>query len=187
MAKKKVEWDPTFGPYYTPEEMLKLGVFEGKYINGIKEVPAAWKKLPKVVGPKDEPNAELNHFKVKSRQPLSTWKKNGWIFPRDPEGWFAFYIKYYLGMRDPEMDKVQIARWRSFVARHQGQINANCKVGDKECRPRQRQGLLQWAWNSDKEMTDELVLKNAKRMAKLTKTEIVMPSTEIYTPPSHEW
>ena len=56
-----------------------MGVFEGKYINIIKGNPASWKNLPKVVGPKDEADVELNYYKIKSRQPLSVWKKNGWI------------------------------------------------------------------------------------------------------------
>ena len=27
---KTATWDPSFGPSYNPEAMLKLGVFEGK-------------------------------------------------------------------------------------------------------------------------------------------------------------
>ena len=65
MGTKKI-WHPEFTPSYTPEEMLKEGVFEGKYINGIKEA-SQWKKLPKVVGPDDEPDVSLNKFGVKSR------------------------------------------------------------------------------------------------------------------------
>lgn len=56
-------WDANFTPSYTPEEMLKLGVFEGKYINGLKGIPASWKNLPKVLGPNDPPNPDLNQFK----------------------------------------------------------------------------------------------------------------------------
>lgn len=68
--------------------MLELGVFEGKYINSVKGVPSEWKKLPKVLGVDDQPDPELNRFKVKSRQPLSVWKKNGWTTDDSPNGWF---------------------------------------------------------------------------------------------------
>lgn len=156
-------WDPEFYPCYTPEEMLKLGVFEGKYINNIKGIPSSWKSLPKVLGPKDEPDETLNHYGVKSRQPLSTWKENKWI-KTDENGWFHWYILYYQGRRLGEEDKWQINRWRSFVARHMGQIKANCTLTDKECRPVQRQGLLQWAWDSSKLFTEEQGKDNLKKL-----------------------
>jgi hypothetical protein len=181
MTKKVIFWDQEFTPSYTPEEMLRMGVFEGKYINNIEEVPEGWKKIPKVLGKKDNPDPSLNYYGVKSRQPLSVWKKNGWIFDRDPEGWFSWYIKYFLGLRSKEMDRIQITRWKSFVARHQGQINNNCKLGDRDCRPRQRQGLLQWAWDSTKEFTEATREKNLKRILKITNTK---SSAEI---PSANW
>lgn len=84
------KWNPLFGPCYSPKEMLELGVFEGKYINGIKGIPTSWKNLPKVLNTSDNPDPELNYFKIKSRQPLSVWKKNGWI-RTDKEGWFIFF------------------------------------------------------------------------------------------------
>lgn len=168
---KKIDWDPEFGPSYTPEEMLRKGVFEGKYINKIEGIPASWKKIPKVLKIDDEPDETINRYKIKSRQPLSVWKKNGWI-KTDKEGWFSWYIKYFLGRRLGEEDTWQINRWRSFVARHQGQITSNCKLGDDKCRPKQRQGLLQWAWDSSDEFTDKKVLSNAERMAKITGTQI---------------
>lgn len=156
-------WNTDFFPCYTPEEMLELGVFEGKYINNIKSIPASWKNLPKVLGPKDEPDESLNHFGVKSRQPLSTWKENNWI-KTDENGWFHWYIEYYLGRRLGEEDNWQIGRWRSFVARHMGQIKANCDLKDRKCRPVQRQGLLQWAWDSSKPYGDEQRKANLKKL-----------------------
>lgn len=156
-------WDTSFYPCYTPEEMLKLGVFEGKYINNIKGIPASWKSLPKVLGPDEEPDESLNHYGVKSRQPLSTWKEKGWI-QTDENGWFHWYIEYFLGRRLGEEDKTQINRWRSFVARHMGQIKANCDLKNKDCRPVQRQGLLQWGWDSSKLYTDEQQVSNLKAL-----------------------
>lgn len=162
-VKNADTWDPEFFPCYTPEEMLKMGVFEGKYINNIKGIPAAWKKIPKVLGPDDEPDEKINHYGVKSRQPLSTWKKNGWI-KTDKNGWFEWYCHYQQGRRLGEEDKWQIGRWRSFVARHMGQIKANCTLKDDKCRPVQRQGLLQWAWDSSKLFDEKQQKKNLEKL-----------------------
>ena len=95
MSKK---WDSRFAPSYAPYEMLEMGVFEGKYINNIQGIPSSWKKYPKVLGIKDKPDPTLNYYGVKSRQPLSEWQKNGWIMT-DKNGWFAWYIHYFLGRR----------------------------------------------------------------------------------------
>lgn len=158
------DWDASFTPSYTPLEMLKLGVFEGKYINNIKGIPSSWKSLPKVVGPKDPPNPELNKFGVKSRQPLSAWVEKGWI-TTDKNGWFEWYIKYSEGRRLGKEDATQIARWRSFVARHQGQIKANCEMSNDKCRPIQRQALLQWGWDSSTKYDDTQRAKNLKKFS----------------------
>lgn len=161
------QWNPAFGPSFTPQEMLEMGVFEGKYINNIKGIPSHWKKLPKVVGPDDPADPQLNYYKVKSRQPLSVWQENHWI-KTDANGWFEWYIHYYLGRRLGEEDLWQIHRWGSFIARHQGQIVHSCKLSDDSCHPRQRQGLLQWGWNSHEQFKDHFIDRNVSRMAKLT-------------------
>ena len=138
------DFDPKFAPFFTPKEMLELGVFEGKYMNDCQdEFPADWFNKAKI---SDTPDISLNYFGIKSRQPLSVWQEKGWIMEPDPRGWFQWYCRYYMGRRIPEIDEKQIKRWRAF-SRHAGQIKANCMAGDLGCRPRQRQALLQWAYD----------------------------------------
>jgi len=135
---------PDFTPYFTPQQMLELGVFEGKYCNDCRpELPDAWFAKAKTAAVADP---ALNYFGVKSRQPLSVWREKGWIIGPDPRGWFQWYCRYYLGRRLPEVDAKQIKRWRAF-RRHAAQVRANCEPGDLWCRPRQRQALLQWSYD----------------------------------------
>ena len=138
------EFDPGFTPFHTPAEMLVMGVFEGKYLNDCRdEFPVDWFEGAKL---SDTPNPALNYFAIKSRQPLSVWREKGWIYGPDPRGWFQWYCRYFMGRRLPQTDATQIKRWRAF-SRHAGQIRANCDAGDIFCRPRQRQALLQWAYD----------------------------------------
>jgi hypothetical protein len=131
-----------FQPCYSPKEMLEMGVFEGKYCTDCRpEFPSDWFENAKTSHHADP---GLNYFGVKSRQPLSEWRRKGWIFGHDPRGWFQWYCRYFLGRRIPEIDTIQIKRWRGFT-RHAGQIRKNCEPGDVFCRPRQRQALLQWS------------------------------------------
>ena len=135
-------FDARFTPSFSPSDMLKMGIFEGKYCNDCQnELPTSW-FLEARVG--DYPKPELNYFRVKSRQSLKVWKEKGWIHGPDPRGWFQWYCRYYMGRRLNEIDNLQIKRWRQF-SRHAGQIRANCEPGDIFCRRKQRQALLQWA------------------------------------------
>jgi hypothetical protein len=143
-AKMGEDFDESFTPFHSPAEMLALGVFEGKYLNDChNEFPASWFEKARLSA---QPDASLNYFGIKSRQPLGHWQDKGWIYGPDPRGWFQWYCRYYLGRRLAEVDQIQIKRWRGF-ARHAGQIRANCYPGDVFCRPRQRQALLQWAYD----------------------------------------
>lgn len=133
-----------FTPAFTPKEMLHHGVFEGKYLNDCRdEFPTSWFDGAKL---SDVADASLNCFGIKSRQPLSVWLEKGWILKTDPRGWFQWYCRYYMGRRLPEIDAIQIKRWRAFT-RHQAQIRQNCHPYDYDCRPRQRQALLQWSYD----------------------------------------
>ena len=134
-----------FTPELTPKQMLALGVFEGHYLNDcLNEFPADWFTEAKLSP--NKASIELNYFKIKSRMSLQEWQKRGWIIAPDPRGWFQWYCRYYMGRRIPEIDAWQIKRWRAFK-RHQAQIKHNCLSFDFDCRRRQRQALLQWAYN----------------------------------------
>jgi hypothetical protein len=47
----------------------------------------------------------------------------------------------------PDEDTRQIGRWNA-MKRHVSQLKRNCEPGDWTCRPRQRQALLHWAYDS---------------------------------------
>lgn len=141
-------FDPLFTPELSPAEMLALGVFGGKYMTDCrKEFPASWFKKAKLC--REKHDAKLNYFGVNASQPLSVWRKNGWIYPDDPRGWFQWYCRYYMGRRIEEEDARQIRRWRA-IKRHISQVKKNCRRGDKACRPKQRQAILHWAYDSRK-------------------------------------
>ena len=138
---------PGFTPDLTPRQMLELGVFGGKYMTDCRaEFPAAWFANAKLCPERHD--AALNCFGVNASQPLSEWKKKGWIYGEDPRGWFQWYCRYYQGRRCAD-DERQIKRWRA-VTRHLAQIRKNCVRGDLMCRPRQRQALLHWAYDTRK-------------------------------------
>jgi hypothetical protein len=136
---------PQFRPQLTPAQMLELGVFGGKYMTDCgDEFPAAWFKNARLCHERHDP--QLNFFGVNASQPLSVWRKKGWIDPHDPRGWFQWYCRYFQGRRCPD-DERQIARWAA-IARHIAQLKKNCEPRDLDCRRRQRQAILHWAYDS---------------------------------------
>lgn len=135
-----------FKPELTPKEMLELGVFGGKYLNDCKdEFPGDWFTHAKLSPEKKD--ITLNFFSVDASQPLSEWIKKGWINPQDPRGWFQWYCRYYMGRRTKDEDLRQIKRWSAF-RRHIGAIKKYCEPYDYNCRKKQRQALLHWAYDS---------------------------------------
>jgi hypothetical protein len=136
---------PDFQPELTPREMLELGVFGGKYMTDCTaEFPPEWFEKAKLCRARHDP--ELNYFGVSASQPLSIWRQKGWIYHEDPRGWFQWYCRYYMGRRCRDDDR-QIKRWRA-MQRHIAQIRKHCRPGDLNCRKKQRQALLQWAYDS---------------------------------------
>jgi hypothetical protein len=138
-------FNPDFRPDLTPKQMLEMGVFGGKYMTDCRnEFPADWFKQAKLCHDRHDPG--LNYFGVNASQPLSVWRAKGWIYHEDPRGWFQWYCRYYMGRRCPD-DERQIKRWKA-MRRHVAQIRKHCRPGDLTCRRRQRQALLNWAYDS---------------------------------------
>jgi len=134
-----------FQPLLTPAQMLELGVFGGKYLTDCtSEFPGKWFERAQLNPDFHDPN--INFFGVNASQPLSVWQAKGWIYWEDPRGWFQWYCRYYMGRRCVD-DERQIRRWRQ-IRRHVAQVKSHCECRDLTCRPRQRQALLHWAYDS---------------------------------------
>ena len=142
--KKGEDFYKIFKPQLTPKKMLEFGVFGGSYFGlKIKEYPESWFKNVKI---SKNFNVDLNRFKVKSGLSRQEWMEKGWIFKEDPLGWFQWYCRYSMGRRIVYIDRIQIKRWKNFK-RHVIAIKKNCESADINCRRRQRQAILQWAYN----------------------------------------
>ena len=143
--KKSEDFYKLFKPQLSPQKMLEMGVFGGSYFGEkIKEYPKSWFKNAKLSKTFD---IEKNRFRVKAGLTRKEWLDKGWIFKEDPLGWFQWYCRYTLGRKIPDVDNFQISRWAAFGPRHIGGIKANCEPGNLDCRPRQRQALLHWAYD----------------------------------------
>ena len=142
--KNKNDFYKLFKPQLTPKKMLELGVFGGAYFGlNVKEYPKSWFINAKISKNFD---VSLNRFKAKSGLSKKEWQEKGWIFKQDPLGWFQWYCRFSIGRRIPHIDEIQIKRWKNF-RRHVIAIKKNCKSADINCRRRQRQAILQWAYN----------------------------------------
>jgi len=136
---------PGFTPELTPKQMLALGVFGGKYLTDCRdEFPGSWFARARLCAERHDPR--LNYFGVNASQSLADWRRQGWINRQDPRGWFQWYCRYYMGRRTRD-DARQIRRWRA-IWRHVAAIRKHCDKGDVDCRRRQRQAVLHWAYDS---------------------------------------
>jgi|TARA_B000000565_G_scaffold150242_1_gene113648 hypothetical protein len=147
IIKKKVnnlDFYKIFKPQLSPKKMLELGVFGGAYFGqNIKEYPKSWFEKAKISKNFD---VNLNRFKIAAGLSREHWIEKGWIFKEDPLGWFQWYCRFSLGRRISHIDEIQIKRWKNFT-RHVKAIEKNCDSGDLTCRRRQRQAILQWAYD----------------------------------------
>jgi hypothetical protein len=137
--------DPDLNAALAPAEMLRLGVFGGKYMTDCRaEFPASWFTNAKLSPARRDPL--LNCFSVNASQSLACWRDKGWLHEDDPRGWFQWYCRYYSGRRH-EDDERQIRR-RKAMRRHLAQLRSHCEPLDMTCRRKQRQALLHWGYDT---------------------------------------
>ena len=138
-------FSPIFHPELTPQEMLEMGVFWGKYMTDCqKEFPSSRFKKAKLSPERSNP--KLNFFWVSASQSLKIRQEKWRIYEEDPRGRFQRYCRYYMGRRGLD-DERQIKR-RKAMTRHVKAIRNNCYPLDRDCRKRQRQAVLHRAYDS---------------------------------------
>lgn len=142
-----LEWDPSFTPDYTPDQMAQMGVFGDAYWSDELGQERAAMLPATFTAPKSgtlhknhrgKQAAEINYHGRPASFPRDWWLDKGLIFDYDPLGWYEWYCWYYLGRRVPGYDAHQIKRWRSFVVRTR-------KMLDKTGHAGSAQALLHWA------------------------------------------
>lgn len=91
-------FDPDFEPELPPKELLSLGIFGGKYMTDCaEEFPDASFEEARLCSSRHD--LELNYYAVSASQPLSEWRRKGWVYSEDARGWFQWYCRYYMGRR----------------------------------------------------------------------------------------
>ena len=144
VLEKTDDFYKLFKPQLSPKKMLELGVFGGAYFESkIQEYPKSWFKNAKLSKTFD---VNKNRFKIAAGLSRKYWIDKGWIFKEDPLGWFQWYCRFINGRRISKIDEIQIKRWKAFK-RHVIAIQKNCEPGNIHCRRKQRQAILQWAYN----------------------------------------
>src|SRR3974377_2073226 len=80
-------FDPDFKPHLPPVQMRRLRVFGGQYMTDFRrEFPKSWFTHAKLSPQRSNPL--INFFGVDAGQPLSEWRRKGWIRPAAPRGGF---------------------------------------------------------------------------------------------------
>ena len=94
--------------------------------------------------------SDCYNVSVKCRTSLRFWENKGWINEIDPNGWFQWHFRYWLGRRSKD-DERQSNRWKGIVSRFRGKLvkmikDAGSKFYDYSVSLKIRQILLHWRY-----------------------------------------
>ena len=122
------DFDPEFQPELTPKEMLRARRLRRQVHDRLPgRVPGDWFERRQALAAAAT-TATLNYFGVNATQPLSEWRRKGWIHPDDPRGWFQWYCRYYMGRRCPTTTRARSSAGRRSAATSR-QIKQQLRAG----------------------------------------------------------
>ena len=138
---------PEFRPQLTPKQMLAARRVRRQVHDRLPaRVSRQLVRRAKLCAERHD--ARLNYFGVNASQSLAAWRRQGLDPSAGPARLVPVVLPLLHGPPDAD-DARQIRRWRA-IARHVAAIRKNCEPGDLECRRRQRQAVLHWAYDSRK-------------------------------------
>lgn len=153
-------WD--FKPWWTPHDMLDLGILAGSALSGMWLGKVILQQFPKELTAGIEPikfgqlaenNGLTNYFAVKVDQVQRALEMPG-DYKRLHKDWFHWYTSYYYGKTTKDgSDYHRIRQWLTEINVNWFYIETTAYTGgtnrytDLTFLPERRQALLQWAWN----------------------------------------
>lgn len=156
-----VSVDPQFKPWYTPNEMLRLGVYGGWFFSNTTRRYQTFKTIPpdatrgvsgtKYLTPIYDPS--INYFATNGISLYGDrWFNMPTTFKRLHVGWFDWYCRYAYGTYSPA-DEIRMTQWRKLISVEAYYIQNGIYEGETDrwsdltFLPQRRQRLLELAWD----------------------------------------
>jgi len=126
---------PGFNPYYTPREILELGVFNGTYFfkyalrSGLPD--ELFDKLPESRYNLSQPDANVNYFKA-----LTVQRRRDDFIPNAlrllaTAGWLMWYCRFYYGKTTNTEDAYRIKQWKDEIETFYFYVKEACDAANR--------------------------------------------------------
>lgn len=154
-----------FKPWYTPKEMIELGVYGGIYFyqaahkEGIP--PEFFTSLPSAKWGKENYNSAINYFNVIALQRNRELQHVPAGYKARHAGWFHWYTQWSHGTAsDTYINDFRIKQWKSEILTFSYYIENTTYSGgltrytDPAFLPEYKQHMLQFAWDPTRKPQD---------------------------------